>query len=350
MGNEQIEMKALVTGGGGFLGKKIVSALIDKGIQVRSFARGDYPELTQMGVDHVRGDLVDAESITAACRDMDIVYHVASLVSPFGRPQDFDRINIDGTRNVITACRENNVKYLVFTSTPSVIHDGNDAEGIDESKPYPDSFLCDYFRSKAVAEKSILEANDSVLANGQDVLRTCSLRPHAIFGPGDLSLFPILLQKAKAGRLRILGSGNTKIDWTYVDNAVQAHLNAGDALQDMSSNAAGKAYFIANDEPVNPWEFFNQVLSELDLPRIEKRVPLQVALKMGGVMEFIWRTLRLDGEPPATRAMASVMGTSHYFDLSAAKKDLGYEPHVPLQEGIARTVPWLREELKAGRI
>lgn len=343
-------MKALVTGGGGFLGKRIVQALLQKGYDVTSFARGKYPELNEMGVTHIQGDLADAARVKDAFANMDIVFHVAGLVKQFGKSEDFDRANIHGTQHVVDACLSNNIKYLVFTSTPSVVHDGEDAEGITESKPYPTEFLCDYFRSKAAAEKVALNANNSSLENGKDQLRVCSLRPHAIFGPGDLSLFPILLQRAKKGRLRILGKGNTKIDWTYVDNAVDAHLNAAEALQKDDSPAAGKAYFIANDEPVNPWEFFNKVLSELELPLIQKHVPLGLALTMGSLAETVWRTLRLDGEPPATKAMASVMGTSHYFDLTAAKQDLGYCPQVSLEEGLSRTIPWLREELKAGRI
>ena len=346
-------MKALVTGGGGFLGKAVTKALIDRGDDVCTFARGDYPELRTLGATHLRGDVGDLEALTAAVTSCDVVFHVASLVATFGKREDFVRINVEGTRNVTRACIAQGVRNLVFTSTPSVVHSDKDACGIDESAPYPESFLCHYFWSKALAEKEVLAQNGAALAPAyvdKGPLRVVALRPHAIFGPGDTSLFPWLIARAKSGRLRIIGSGATQIDWTYVDNAVDAHLLAADALCKDPCPCAGKAYFIANDEPVNPWVFFNGILQALDVAPISRKVPLGLAKAMGRMAEGVWSTFALKGEPPGTRAMASVLGTSHFFDLSAAKRDLGYRPRVSLAEGVERTVPWLKREIAAGRI
>ncbi len=341
-------MRALVTGGGGFLGRAITEALLARGDEVRTFARGAYPELDEMGAEHMRGDIAHLGALELAMQDIDVVFHVASLVAQYGDPADFDRINVDGTRNVIEACRRTGVTRLVFTSTPSVIHDGNDKLGIDESVPYPADFACDYFRTKAEAERLVLAADGSMTAEDQP-LRTCALRPHGIFGPGDTSLLPLLIGKAIKGNLRIVGTGETKVDWTYVDNAVHAHLLAADAL-DGEAPAGGKAFFIANDEPTNPWTFFNGILRELGIPEVKRKVPLGFAKFAGSAAEGVWRTLKLKGEPPATRAQASVIGTSHYFDLSAARRDLGYEPQVSLDEGVKRTIPWLKQQMDEGRL
>lgn len=338
----------LVTGGGGFVGKRLVEKLLARGDEVRTLARGDYPELTEMGAEHLRGDIADKATVDAALTGVGLVFHVASLVKPFGDPKEFDRVNIEGTQNIIEGCKKHGVSRLVFTSTPSVIHDGNDAHGIDESKPYPDSHLCDYFRSKAEAERRVLAADNTKGAD--DVaLRTCSLRPHGIYGPGDTSLFPLLIQRAQSGRLRIIGDGDTKVDWTYIDNAVHAHLLAADALDD-DAPAGGKAYFIADGNPQNPWTMFNGVLQELGLPQVNRKVSLGIAKFAGGMMEKAWRVFGLKGEPPATRAMASVLGTSHWFDLSAAERDLGYTPLVTTEEGLKRTVPWLKAEMESGSL
>jgi nucleoside-diphosphate-sugar epimerase len=342
-------MRAFVTGGGGFLGGALVRALRARGDDVTSFARGDYPALRELGVTHVRGDIADLEALTRTIRGHDVVFHVAALVQPFGVPADFDRVNIEGTRHVIEAMAKTGVDALVFTSTPSVIHDGNDAQGIDESKPYPAQHMCDYFRTKAAAEVIVREANGRALDGGK-TLRTTCLRPHGVFGPGDTSLMPLLITRAKAGRLRIIGRGDTKVDWCYVDNAVDAHILAALALRAPPYAPAGRVYFIANDEPVNPWSFFNDILAQLSLPTVERSVPLGLATTMGGLAEGAWSLFGLKGEPPGTRAMASVLGTSHWFDLSAAKRDLGWTPRVPLKDGVAATVPYLRSMLDDGKL
>jgi len=345
------DQHVLVTGGGGFLGKAMVQALLDAGAKVRTFARGAYPELTEMGAEHVRGDLADESSVFNAVDGVDIVFHVAGLVKPFGNPDEFDAINIMGTQHVIDACVAHNVSRLVFTSTPSVVHDGTDSRGIDENKPYPETFLCDYFRSKAAAEQLLLGADETPLSSGEGQLRTCSIRPHGIYGPGDTSLFPLLIQRAKKGKLRIIGAGDTEVDWTYVGNAVYAHLLAAQALLVDDAGkcpAGGRAYFIADDCPSNPWTFFNGVLKQLGLGEVHRKVPLGVAKAGGAVMEGVWRTFGLKGEPPGTRAMASVLGNSSWYDLKRAREELKYEPLVTTDVGVELTLPYLKEQLDAG--
>jgi nucleoside-diphosphate-sugar epimerase len=321
-------MKALVTGGGGFLGGAVVRLLRSRGREVRSFTRSAYPWLDEVGVEQSLGDLADAESVERAVAGVDVVFHTAAKAGVWGRHADYVATNVTGTENVIAACRKHGVRKLVYTSTPSVVHGGGDIEGADESLPYPDHFDAPYPETKAAAEKAVLAANGPELA-------TVSLRPHLIFGPGDPHLIPRVVARAKAGKLRRVGSRPVKVDVTYIDNAADAHLLAVQRLE-VGSPVAGKAYFISNGEPVDLWEFINRVLAEAGLPPVTKSVSAWKARLAGRVLEWVYGTLRLPGEPAMTRFVASQLATSHWYDISAARRDLGYEPRVSVGEGLRR--------------
>ncbi|MBN1910146.1 MAG: NAD-dependent epimerase/dehydratase family protein [Pirellulales bacterium] len=328
-------MKALVTGGGGFLGQYVVEQLVARGDSVRTFCRGDYPELGALGVETVRGNLRDPLAVVDACRGMDVVFHVAAKAGVWGRHEDFLRANMLGTSHVVFGCREQGVGRLVFTSSPSVTFDGTDQEGVDESAPYPTKWLCSYPHTKALAEKHVLAAN------GLDGLLTCSLRPHLIWGPRDRHLIPRLLARARAGRLRRVGPGTNLIDMIYVENAAAAHLQAADALTP-DSPVAGRAYFLSQGEPVNCWKWIDEILALAGLPPVKKSISLPAAWRLGAVLEGVWRVLHLPGEPPMTRFLAAQLATSHYFDISRARTDFGYSPQITTSEGMAR----LAEEIR----
>ncbi len=327
-------MKALVTGGGGFLARYIVEKLIARGDDVRSLARGDYPELKQLGVDCVRADLRDADAVRNACTGMDAVFHVASLAAVWGRYQQFFDINVTGTRNVLAGCRAHGVPRLIYTSTPSVVFPMGDLEGVDESQPYPDKYLAHYPATKMIAEKEVLAAND-------DALSTCSLRPHIIWGPRDSHIIPMLAQRARAGKLVRVGDGTNLVDLTYVENGADAHLRAADKLAP-DSPVAGHAYFISDGAPVNMWDWIDELLRRLDLPLPTKHISAGKAVFIGGVMETVYRLLPFLGEPRLTRFLASNFATSHYFDITRAREDFGYNPKIDNEEGLRRTIEWYR--------
>src|SRR5947199_598803 len=201
-------MKALVTGGGGFLGSAIVRRLRARGDEVRSFSRGDYPELRNLGVETIQGDLADPEAVTSAAQGCDIVFHVAAKAGIWGPYQEYYRANVLGTQNVIAACRRWHINRLVYTSSPSVVFNGQDMEGVDESTPYPQHFEASYPETKAQAEKLVLEANS-------DDLATVALRPHLIWGPGDQHLVPRIIARAKIGALRRIGRRPLLVDSIY---------------------------------------------------------------------------------------------------------------------------------------
>ncbi|MGA1875865.1 MAG: NAD-dependent epimerase/dehydratase family protein [bacterium] len=326
-------MKVLVTGGGGFIGRYVVEMLIGRGDQVRVLGRHTYPELQRLGVEIRQADLRYREPMEDACRDMDCVFHIGSMTGIWGRWEDFYQTNVMGTYHIISGCRKYGVPKIVYTSSPSVVYDQKDQINGDETAPYPVRYLCPYPETKALAEKMILEAN------GHLGLATIALRPHLVIGPGDTNLIPRLLDRARQRRLMIVGDGTNRVDLTYVENVAYAHLLAADELHPHSP-AAGEAFFITQGKPVVLWTWINQLLERMGIPGIEKSISLAKAKKIGLVMETIYRLCRLRGEPPMTRFLASQLGTSHFFDISRAKKYLHYEPLVSLEEGLNRIVEY----------
>ncbi len=330
-------MKALVTGGGGFLGGAIVKGLLECGHQVRSFSRGAYPSLEKLGVETLQGDLVEPARVREACLGCDVVFHVAAKAGIWGSYRDYHQANVAGTQNVIEACRQAGISRLVFTSSPSVIFDGKDMEGVDERVPYPRRYRAAYPQTKAAAERLVLEANDTILG-------TVALRPHLIWGPGDTHLIPGIMARGRTGRVRRIGRVPKLVDFTYVKDAATAHLLAADRLSP-GSPVSGKAFFISQGQPISSWDFMDRVLKAAGLPAITGHVPPSLAYAAGWIAEGLYRLLPLKGEPPITRFLAEELATAHWFDISAARRDLGYDPQVSMEEGFRRVHEWLQEEL-----
>jgi len=320
-------MHILVTGGGGFLGQAIVRQLLERGDTVSVINRSAYPELEALGVTCHRGDIADAQAVLNAVEGVDAVIHVAAKAGPGLYAPDFIAANVTGTQNVIDACRQHGIRYLVHTSSPSVVHGGGDIDGGDESLPYPDHFPAPYPATKARAEKMVLAASN-------DELKACALRPHLIWGPGDNQLLPRLIEKNRAGRLR-LPAPEKLIDTVYIDNAARAHVLALDNLTS-SGTAAGKAYFISNGEPLPVYDILSRLLEAYgETPKIRK-VPKSVAMAVATVVEGAWRLLKKRSDPPLARFVVEHLATAHWYDLSAAKSDLGYEPEISIAEGLKR--------------
>ena len=329
-------MKALVTGGGGFLGGAIVRKLLERGDSVRSLARGDYPELRALGVETIRGDVADRDVTFRAVDGVDAVFHVAAKAGIWGPRVDFVRANVDGSRHVVEACLKHAVGKLIFTSSPSVIYGDGDLEGADESTPYPDRFDADYPETKAQAERLVLARNEPNLA-------TVALRPHLIWGPGDNHLIPRIIARAKAGRLRKIGNRPNRVDSIYVDNAADAHLLAADRLRP-GSPIAGRAYFLSQGEPWPLWDLINAILHAAKLPPVTRSIPPTIAHLAGLTLEAVHRVFHLPGEPAMTRFLAHQLSTAHWFNIDAARRDLGYEPKVSIEEGLRRLESWFDQE------
>ena len=327
--------KVLVTGGGGFLGSAVCRLLRARGDRVTSFSRRRHPELDALGVAQIAGDIRDPAAVADACRKVDLVFHVAALPGVWGPYAEYFAVNVTGTRNVIDACRSRGVRRLVYTSSPSVVFDGSDMAGVDESVPYPDRFEAAYPETKAIAEREVIAAGK------KSAPLTVSIRPHLIWGPRDNHLVPRIVERAD--RLRRIGNGVNRVDTVYIDNAASAHLLAADRL-DRSSQLSGNVYFISQGEPIPVWEMVDRILAAAGKPPVKGRVSYPAAWAAGWVLETVYRLFRLKGEPPMTRFVARELSTDHWFDISAARRDLGYVPEVSIEEGLERLAEWWKAE------
>ncbi|MDD4274133.1 MAG: NAD-dependent epimerase/dehydratase family protein [Desulfobacter postgatei] len=325
---------AMVTGGGGFLGKALVRKLVDKGETVFSFSRSRYSELDKLGVYQIQGDLTDAGAVANALKGMDTVFHTAAKPGIWGDYDEYFRINVTGTVHVIDACMKNKVGQMIHTSSPSVVFDDKDMHGANEFVPYPDKYLAPYPETKALAEKEVIKA----AGKGLSVI---ILRPHLIWGPEDNHLLPGIIRRAS--RLKIIGPDNDLVDTIYVDNAADAHILAAEKLS-QNPDLSGNIYFISQDAPISKWTLANAFLAAAGLPPIKGHVSGNTAYAAGWLFEFIYRILGIKRDPPMTRFAAKELATSHWFDISRAKNDLGYVPKISTREGLKRLEAWLKRK------
>ncbi len=325
--------KVLVTGGGGFLGKAIVKKLIKKGLFVRSFSRHYYRDLDKLGIEQIQGSIGNLKQIQSACKGIDLVFHVAAKPGIFGLWDDFFDVNVLGTKNVVKACIEHNISRMVYTSSPSVIFDGKDMEGVDETTPYPDKYEGFYPETKAIAEKIVIK-------NSKKNLKTIILRPHLIWGPGDNHVVPGIINRA--GKLKKIGRLDDLIDTIYIDNAADAHILAAEKLK-LNGELSGRIYFISQDEPVSKWYMADNFLKAAGLEPIKGHISARTAYMAGIVFESIYSFLRIKKEPPMTKFAAKELATSHWFDITKAKQELGYNPKVSIEQGLVKLKQWFEE-------
>ncbi len=326
--------KIMVTGGGGFIGHALVQKLVSLGLDVRVMGRNRYPYLEQLGVDCIQGDICDPESILQATAGVDTVFHVAAKAGMWGQRADFFAANVQGTRNVLDSCLANTVPVLVYTSTPSVVFDSNNIENGNEELPYAKRPLCHYAASKIEAEKLVLGENNHAL-------RTCAIRPHLVWGPGDNHLIPRIIERGRKGQLKIVGDGKNRVDITYIDNVVHAHILAAQNLHSTAS-ADREAFFIGQKEPVFLWEWVNTLFRELGIRPVSKKVPYPVAYCVGGILEGLYDLVRNPDEPKMTRFIAQQLAKSHWFSHEKAERLLGYSELVSTSTGLQCLIDSLR--------
>ena len=309
-----------MTGFGGFLGSAICRQLIDCGFRVRGVARQRYPQLESLGVEAHCGSITDATVCDRAVQGVDAIIHTAALAGVWGAKADYEAINVVATDRLLDAAHRHGVTAFVHTSSPSVTFDGAPQRGIDESAPYPTRWLCDYPRTKAISEQSVLKANQT----GR--FSSCALRPHLIWGVEDPHLIPRVIERCKSGRLRCVGNGRNLIDTVHVENAAAAHVLALERMLAHDANANGRAYFITDGQPVACWDWITELLRCASLQPPSRTISVGRAYQIGAVLEGVYRALRITSEPPMTRFVALQLGVDHYFDINAAKERLGYAP------------------------
>lgn len=330
--------RTLITGGGGFVGRHLVDAACARGDKVTVLEFNG--EAHRDDVNWINADVRDEEAVRKAIKGQDTVFHNASIVHT---RRDHEHIvwsvNLDGSRHVLKACQDFGVKKLVYVSSASAVYEGKDIENGDETMAYSAISQAPYSDSKIAAEKLILAAN------GENGVATAAVRPHVIFGPGDTRFLPAILARAEAGKLRFKVGWKEKLsDFTYIDNLIDGLMKCEAALT-LDSPVAGEAYFVTNGEPRRFFDFVEEVLRQLDLPKIIGAVPFPVAYTVAAVAEAVDRLRggKLDAENGMSRFAVRYMCTHHYFSVAKAKRDFGYVPTVDLDEAIVRTVAWLRE-------
>ncbi len=318
-------MKILVTGGGGFIGSALIRELVRRGFDVSTFSRNLYPEHLKLGIRIIQGDLVNSKDVELACRGIDVVFHIAAKAKMWGSYNDFENVNVNGTKNVIISCKKNKIRKLIFTSSASVIFNGSDLKNADEKVGYPQKPVSAYTGTKAIAEQLVLKANS-------EDLKTIALRPHVVWGPGDSQLIDGILSRAKSGRLRRIGNEDYLIDTTYIENYIHAMLLTL-GIMDTNPDACGKAYFITNGEPVKTWEFINSILLSAGLNPVKKVIPKTLAIILAIFLEKTYLIFKLKSEPPLTSLIVSELCSHHWFNISEARERLGYSPCVSTEKG-----------------
>lgn len=317
--------RVAVTGATGFLGSHLCRTLADLGVEVcalgRNVERG--LALEQDGVYFRPVSLDDTEAMTTAFRAVDAVVHAAALSTAWARPGEFERSNVTGTANVIAAATRAGVNRLIYISSPSVVSRAQDQRGITEEEPPPEIFESHYSRTKMAGELLIRQA----------ALDTVILRPKAIYGPGDTAILPRLVKAAASGRLRRIGEGQARTNLTHVSDVVQGIVQALS-----TASAAGKTYTLCGAEEVRIWELIEQLIARLSLPALAGEVSVSRMQRLASILERVWSLGNLPGEPPLTRYVVNILAYDKTYDISAAKRELGFQPRMPLEQGLEEVI------------
>ncbi len=314
-------MRVLVTGASGMLGRATATGLAGRGDEVTVLQRRP----SGLPCREVLGDVADPGVVARAVRGQDAVVHLAAKVDVTGPWAEYERANVAGTRAVVAACRAADVGRLVHVSSPSVAHAGSALAGVGAGPADPARARGHYSRSKAVAELDALAADSPSLA-------VLAVRPHLVWGPGDTQLVGRIVERARAGRLPVIGSGTALIDTTYVDNAATALAAAVDACGPVH----GEALVVSNGEPRPVAEVLQRLCRAAGVPGPGRRVPFRAAWVAGAAAEAVWAVTGRRSTPPLTRFLAEQLATGHWFDQRRTRAALGWAPHVALEEGFAR--------------
>lgn len=323
--------KYLVTGGAGFIGGNIAKALAQRGDAVITVSRGTYPHLKELGIEHHSLDISTLpKELEKLLVGVDAVFHVAAVVKMWGKYDEFYQGNVEATRYLLECAKRARVPRFIFTSSPSVIAHGKDLRGVDERQPYPDHFDAYYPETKAIAEQLVIHAHDPI------GISTIVLRPHLVFGPGDNHIIPLITERARQGKLVQIGEGKNIVDFTFIDDCVNAHLCADRALQ-KDSSVGGQPYFITQGDPVPMWWWINEVIKKNNLPVLTKKVSKRAALFLSKLSETFYKIFPFLGIPRLTKFLILELSTDHYFDITAAKEKLGYQPSCTTVHALNRT-------------
>jgi 2-alkyl-3-oxoalkanoate reductase len=337
MGHERARRQAgqnvrvLVTGATSLLARTTAEILLARGDDVVCLQRGS----STLAAEQVTADIRDATAVQRAAAGCAAIIHAAAKVGVVGSWDDYRAINVDGTNNVLAAARAAGIERVVYVSSPSVAHGGNAIAGLGAEPPVLGRKNAFYAESKAMAEQAALAAN-------ADDLAVVAIRPHLVWGPGDTQLVGRIVDRARSGRLTLVGGGAALIDTTYITNAAESLVAALDRVRPNAA-CAGRAYVIANGEPRPIRDLVAGICAAANAPFAPREVPLAIAKVAGSIVERAWKATRRTTEPPLTRFLAEQLGTAHWFDPRPARNDLGWTPRVTIDEGLDALAAWFNK-------
>jgi nucleoside-diphosphate-sugar epimerase len=317
-------MAVFVTGGSGFIGGRLIKRLVGEGRAVRALARSEASEqrVSELGAEPVRGEIGDRASLAAAAQGADVAFHLAAQLGEWGPWEDFERDNVEGTRNALAACAEAGVRRFVHCGTEAALMAGEPLVGVDETAPLRPDSRAPYPATKAKAEQAVRDAN-------REGFETVVLRPRFVWGKGDTTLLPEIVATVEAGKWAWVGGGRNLTDTTHVDNVVEGLLLAAE------KGRPGEAYFVTDGEPVVFRDFITALLRTQGVEPPDRGIPAWAAMPLAQVSEAAWKLLPLRGAPPMTTFRAWLLTQECTIDISKARAELGYEPIVSREQGLA---------------
>ena len=320
-----------MTGTGSLLLGGLASELLRRGDEVVCLQRRPAAFMGHQNAHEVLADICNTDAVALAAKGCDAIIHGAARVGVVGSQKEFYDTNVHGTENILRAAEQQSISRLVFVSTPSVAHTGASLVGAPAGQAEIGRSRSYYAESKAIAERTVLNARNSQLA-------VVAIRPHLVWGPGDTQLVGRIVERAKSGRLAVVGTGNALVDSTYIDNAISAHIAALDALH-IGSACDGKAYVVSNGEPRTVNELMRSMCESAGVPFEPRHLSLTLGIRLGSLVERLWPLMQ-SSEPPITRFIAEQLGTAHWFDQRVVHNDLKWAPSVTLDEGFKQLTQW----------
>ncbi|PFE04494.1 NAD(P)-dependent oxidoreductase [Bacillus cereus] len=324
-------MKMLVTGGTGFLGQKLAFRLASMGYEVTAIGRNKTigKLLEQNGIEFVHCPLEDRHSVLQVCKNKDYIFHSGALSSPWGKYKDFYNANVLGTKHIIEGSLKSDVKRLIHVSTPSIYFYYDERQDVAENAKLPNTLVNHYAKTKYMAEQAV----DQAFEHGLPVI---TIRPRALFGPGDNAILPRLIKVCEKGALPRIGTEDVLVDITYIDNVVDALL----LCMHSPKHTLGQKYNITNGERVNLYEVIENVMKRLGKEVQYKKISYKAAFTIAAILEGISKTILFGKEPILTKYTVSVLSKSQTLSIDKAKKELGYAPNISIEEGITNFVEW----------
>jgi nucleoside-diphosphate-sugar epimerase len=316
--------QSFVTGGSGFIGGRLVERLVAEGRPVRALARSDAAaaRVEGLGAEAVRGELGDRALLTAGAAGCETAFHLAAHLGEWGPWEDFERGNVEGTRNALLGCAEAGVRRFVHCGTEAALMGGDPLVHVDETAPLRPDSRAPYPATKARAERAVIDAN-------RDGFETVAMRPRFVWGKGDTTLLPEMVKTVEAGKFAWIGGGRNITDTAHVDNVVEGLVLCAE------KGRPGEAYFITDGEPVVFREFVTAMLGTQGVEPPDRSLPAWTAAPLALISEAAWKLLPLSGEPPMTRFRSWILTQECTIEIGKAREELGYKPIVSHEQGLA---------------